>query len=143
MNKELLLKHIKHFIADRKKDPERFNNDYKERLELVDYYQSYAHMPESIVDMTQDDIYQYISKLWAMQIWGNKHYVVDKIIDENGLENFKGHLAQLVKDDKDISARWDIFRKEIKGMGPAMISEILCKSYQEITCYGIGVRMRV
>lgn len=129
MDKKLLIKHIKHFIADMKKDPERFNKDYQERLELVDYYKS--HVREKIINMTQEDIYYYISKLWAMRIWGNKHYVVDKIIGENGLDNFKYHLDELVRGDKDISVRWDIFRKEIKGMGPAMMSEILCKTYPD------------
>lgn len=67
-----------------------------------------------------------------MQIWGNKHYVVDKIINENGLDNCKNHLAELVRGEKDITVRWDTFRKEIKGMGPAMISEILCKTHPDI-----------
>ncbi len=129
MNKQILMKHISHFIADLKKNPERFNEDFKERLELADYYRSFTR--NKIVDMTEEDIYQYISKLWAMQIWGNKHYVVDKIINENGFDNFKNHLAELVRGEKDIAVRWDTFRKEIKGMGPAMISEILCKTHPD------------
>ena len=79
--------------------------------------------------MTEEDIYQYLSKLWAMLIWGNKHYVVDKIIEENGLENFRRYLADLVWGPQDITERWDNFRSGIKGMGPAMISEILCKTH--------------
>lgn len=64
MDKQLLLKHIKHFIEDTKKDTERFSKDYQERLELVDYYRSFVK--QKIIGMTQEDIYQYISKLWAM-----------------------------------------------------------------------------
>jgi len=33
--------------------------------------------------MTSDDFLEYLSKLWAMLIWGNKRYVVDKMISEN------------------------------------------------------------
>ena len=66
-----------------------------------------------------------------MIIWGNKHYVVDKIIEDNGLDKFKDYLAKLVWGSEDIENRWDDFRKEIKGMGPAMISEILCKTHPD------------
>ncbi len=79
--------------------------------------------------MNKDDVYEYISKLWAMLIWGNKHYVIDKILEENGLENFCSHLAELVWGEKDIAERWDTFRKEVNGLGPAMVSEILCKTH--------------
>ena len=127
MNKQILIRHIKHFIEDKRKDPDRFNKDYKERLKLVDYYQSFTR--DKIIAMTEEDIYEYISQLWAMLIWGNKHYVVDKIIDGNGLEYFKENLSQLIWGEQDITVRWDTFRKQIKGMGPAMISEILCKTH--------------
>ena len=66
-----------------------------------------------------------------MLIWGNKHYVVDKIIEQNGLENFRNNLCDLVWGESDIEVRWDSFRQNIKGMGPAMISEILCKTYPD------------
>jgi hypothetical protein len=127
MNKDILSKYIDLFVQNSKLDPEVFQKEYQERLELVTYYQSYTR--DKITSMPPEDIHQYISKLWAMQIWGNKHYLVDKLISENGLDNFRNHLAQLVWGEKDISNRWDTFRREIKGMGPAMISEILCKTH--------------
>ncbi len=79
--------------------------------------------------MTEEVIYEYLSKLWAMLIWGNKHYVVDKIIEDNGLQDLRENLADLVWGERDIIERWDDFRSKIKGMGPAMISEILCKTH--------------
>ena len=45
--------------------------------------------------MSEEDVFDYISKLWAMLIWGNKHYRVDKILEENGFDNFKSRLADL------------------------------------------------
>ena len=129
MNKDLLKKHISNFVEDSKKDKVKFTEHFRERKELVNYYQSFHK--EKIVSMTEEDIYQYLSKLWAMLIWGNKHYVVDKIIENNGLENFKEKLAMLVWGSEDIAKRWDDFRSEIKGMGPAMISEILCKTHPD------------
>jgi len=129
MNKQILMKHIKYFLEDLNSNPAKFKEDLKERLELIEYYQSYTR--DKIIRMTEEDIYQYISKLWAMLIWGNKHYVVDKIIQNNGFENVKMKLADLVWSEQDITSRWDTFRKEIKGMGPAMISEILCKTHPD------------
>lgn len=127
MNKDLLRKHILKFVSDSKENQKRFEEDFRERGDLVNYYQAFKE--EEILSMSEEDIYEYISKLWAMLIWGNKHYVVDKIIEENGLENFKKNLAKLIWGKQDISERWDSFRSKIKGMGPAMISEILCKTH--------------
>ena len=81
--------------------------------------------------MTDEDIYTYISKLWAMEIWGNKHYIVDKIIEDNERRKFKEHLADLVRGERPIGERWDSFRSAIKRMDPAMMSEILCKTHPE------------
>jgi hypothetical protein len=129
MDKEILIKHIKNFISDSKKKPEKFSDDFKERSDFVIFYKDFTK--DKIFSMDDEDIYEYLSKLWAMLIWGNKHYVVDKIIEENGLQNFKKNLAELVWGTQDITERWDSFRREIKGMGPAMISEILCKTHPD------------
>ena len=60
-----------------------------------------------------------------MLIWGNKEYIVDRLIEDNGFENIKRQLANLLFGTKSIENRWDIFRKEIKGIGPAGMSELL------------------
>ncbi|MCK6557711.1 hypothetical protein L6R21_00790 [bacterium] len=127
MNHTLLRQHIQQFIRASKKDPQEFNQHLKDRLDFTAYYQQFTR--DRILAMTPEEIYEYISKLWAMLIWGNKHYVVDKIIEDNGLANLRKNLANLVWGEADIAERWDIFRSEIKGIGPAMISEILCKTH--------------
>lgn len=127
MNKELLKKHIQNFVLNSIEDPKKFDANIRERKDLTIFYRSYKE--QQILSITEEDIYEYLSKLWAMLIWGNKHYVVDKIIEDNGLDNFKKNLAQLVWGKQDIVERWDNFRSRIKGMGPAMISEILCKTH--------------
>lgn len=75
--------------------------------------------------MTEEEFYEYISKLWSMLIWGNKKYVVDKLISDNGFSSLKKHLAELLYGSNKIESRWDTFLKSIKGMGPATISELL------------------
>ena len=127
MDKNLLKKHIQNYIKESNQNKKEFKENLLERAELTAYYQNFTK--QKILSMKEEAIFEYISDLWAMLIWGNKHYVVDKIIEENGLKNFKNNLAYLVWGTEDISKRWDAFRKEIKGMGPAMISEILCKTH--------------
>jgi hypothetical protein len=128
MNNSLLKKHIKQFVAYMKKEKEISNEQYQERIDAIAYYQKWTKA--KMKTMTEEDVYEYISKLWAMLIWGNKRYVVDKLLNDNGLENFKAQLIDLVwNETASIENRWDIFRKSIKGMGPAMMSEILCKTH--------------
>jgi len=129
MNKVLLNKHIQSFMATQKKEPERSQSDLKERAELVSYYRSFTE--KQILCLTEEEIYEYLSKLWAMQIWGNKHYVVDKIIKQNGLANFRKHLAALIWGKERIAKRWDEFKTGVRGIGPAMMSELLCKVHPD------------
>ena len=128
MNTDLLQKHIKNYKQDKADDPEQFNIDWTERKEHVKKYQSFTE--QKIVVMDEEAIYEYISPLWAMLIWGNKRYVVDKLIEDNGLPTLKKELTKLLW-DSPIEQRWDEFRKNIKGMGPAMSSELLCKTHPE------------
>jgi hypothetical protein len=67
-----------------------------------------------------------IARLWAMLIWGNKKYVVDKLVEDNTLQKLKNELTRLLWDKDSIQERWDRFRSHVKGIGPAMMSEILC-----------------
>jgi hypothetical protein len=123
---DLLRKHINNWKTKLAEDAQRAHLDKKERAERVAYYQAYT--ADRIRTMSVDEFYDYISKLWAMLIWGNKKYVVDKLIEENNFRTVKDELAELVWGDQPIKERWDRFRSAIKGMGPAMMSEILCHS---------------
>jgi hypothetical protein len=52
--------------------------------------------------------------------------VVDKLITDNSIGKIKTELSILLWGKESIESRWDRFRTSIKGMGPAMMSEILC-----------------
>ena len=60
-----------------------------------------------------------------MVMWGNKRFVVDKLIADNGFEALKKHLAELLYGSPSFEKRWNTFLKEVKGMGPSTISELL------------------
>ena len=75
--------------------------------------------------MAEEEFLEYISKLWSMLIWGNKKYVVDKLIADNGFSALKKQIAELLYGTSPVEKRWDVFLKSVKGMGPATISELL------------------
>jgi hypothetical protein len=124
MNKQLLQKHIKNFLAKLKNEPEKLKGDQNERNERVLYYQTWTK--ERISKMTEEDLLEYLSKLWAMLIWGNKQYVVTKMIADNGFSHIKTELAELIWGKDPIEKRWDKARKNLKGFGPAILGELLC-----------------
>lgn len=123
-NIELLQKHLHAWKTKLAKDPAATEHDMQERASRAAYYRAYTS--DKTRSMTAEEFYEYISKLWAMRIWGNKKYVVDKLINDNGFDLLKNELAKLVWDSAPINKRWDDFRSTVKGMGPAMMSEILC-----------------
>lgn len=124
MNRELLRKDITTYLAKRKTDPLAFSDTVKERTERTAYYQSWT--AERLQQMNADELGEYLSKLWAMSIWSNKQYVVDRVISDNGLPSLLKSLSDLIWSTSPLGQRWDTFRKTVKGIGPAMMSEILC-----------------
>lgn len=119
-----LRKHLGEWKKRLAAEPERARENQKQRAERQAYYQSWTE--DRIRRMNADELYEYISQLWAMLIWGNKKYVVEKLIADNGLEHLTAALADLVWGKRPVAKRWNAFRASIKGMGPAMISEVLC-----------------
>ena len=129
MNSALLKKHIGTYKEKLSKDPDKHTADLLEREERIHYYQSWTK--ERLLSMTEEDFYDYLSRLWAMLIWGNKHYVVDKMITDNGFDSLKRELSELIWGAPPVVKRWDTFLKNVKGFGPATISEILCHVYPD------------
>lgn len=57
---------------------------------------------------------------------GNKAYHVDKVISENGFENLKTKLVKLLFDEENILQNFDDALNNIKYLGSASITELLC-----------------
>lgn len=87
----------------------------------------YSHLlsPDGLVQMTELEFGQVISSLWASLMWGNKGYLVDKLLQDNQLSELKVQLKQLLWGIGSIATRYDSFRRSIRGFGTAMITEIL------------------
>lgn len=129
MNIQKLKTAISEFTKNRKSNAAYYEENWGERKERKEYYQSFTK--EKLLAMTEEEFLEYISKLWSMLIWGNKKYIVDKLIADNGFFNIKKQLAELLYGTSKIELRWDFFLKEIKGLGPATISELLTYANSE------------
>lgn len=143
MNTQKLNSAIAEFTKKKKSNAAYYEENWTERKERKNYYQSFTK--DKLIAMTEEEFLEYISKLWSMLIWGNKKYVVDKLIADNGFVTLKKQLAELLYGTSSIEKRWDVFLKAIKGMGPATISELLTYANPQeyvifnkttILCYG-------
>lgn len=143
MNTAKLASAISVFSKKSKGNEAYYEENWTERQERKEYYQSFTK--DKLLAMTEDEFLEYVSKLWSMLIWGNKKYVVDKMIADNGFSALKKQLAELLYGASPIEKRWDTFLKSIKGMGPATISELLTYANPQeyvifnkttILCYG-------
>lgn len=124
MNIDILNKYLEEYLKKLQDNCDIEIEDLEEREEREKFYSSYTK--DKILSMDETEFYEYISKLWAMIIWGNKHYIIEKYITDNGFENLKKNLAYLLYGEDNVDVRWDKFKKEIKGFGAAMMSELLC-----------------
>ena len=123
MNKEKLKSAIMSFVKNKKANAAYYDDNWKERMERRAFYQSFTK--DKILGMSEEDFLEYMSKLWSMLIWGNKKYVVDKMIADNGFDNLKKQLVELLYGSASTEKRWNSFLKSVKGLGPASISELL------------------
>ncbi len=87
--------------------------------------------PTAIRQMTEFEFGQIISSLWASRLWGNKGYLVERLLRDNELTTITAQLRNLLFGEGDNATRFDTFRKEIKGLGTAMITELLAFAYPD------------
>src|SRR3989338_7135477 len=81
---------------------------------------------ESIDKMTEFEFGEIISNLWSTRIWGNKQYLIQKLISDNSFETLKNALKNMFFEPKPIEERYNAFTDKIKGIGPAGMTELLC-----------------
>ncbi len=118
---------LRHYIEEFKewlKTPEG-QASVKEHRDHEKYFKEKLS-PQNLEKMTSDEFREVYKTLWASSIWGNKDWYVDKrLLEPNGLETIKQELKKLLYGPGEIDARYDEFRKNVKGFGPSSISEIL------------------
>lgn len=129
MNKQILrnkfAEYQKWFFANK----EQGLIEHREHKELARQTRSYTG--DVLLNMTEEQLYDYLAPLWAMAMWGNKHYHVDNVIEANGMDLLRKQFANLIYGSSPIEMRWDQFRSRVKGVGPAIMSELLCKTFPD------------
>lgn len=127
MDTQKLKRHLTIFKKWFKANKEQAVVEQKEREDIAAHIQGYTK--EKLLNISEEEFFDYIAPLWAMAMWGNKHYQVDNIIEANGMPLLREQFANLIYGNSTIEKRWDEFRSKIKGIGPAIMSELLCKTY--------------
>lgn len=75
MNTQKLNSAIAEFTKKKKSNAAYYEENWAERKERKEYYQSFTK--DKLLAMTEEEFLEYISKLWSMLIWGNKKYVFE------------------------------------------------------------------
>jgi len=109
---------------------DEFSEDREKRQQRQALYTRILSQ-NNIDQMTELEFGQFISSLWASQMWGNKSYLVDNLLRDNDLANLKANLTDLLWGKASIAVRYDVFKKATKGFGTAIITELLAFTYPE------------
>ena len=122
-NLEQLIKDFQIFMGTEK--GRRWSDERKRRTKLYQRLLSLSHIDH----LNEVEFSSIIKSLWASNIWTNKDWLVEKILEENGgIENIRTALKGLLYGSESLAERYDSFARKIKRMGPSMITEILAFS---------------
>ena len=78
----------------------------EDRKDREDFFTKLYNQP--LNEITFSEI---IKKLWASQIWGNKDYLIDKIIKENTFQKIKSETKIL------LNVKYPVFRQVVSVLG--------------------------
>ena len=106
----------------------------KERKKRISYYQK-IFSKQNIDKLSEKNFGEAVKQLWASQIWGNKDYLVNKILEDNGIQKIRKSMKVFLYGKDPIKERFGLFSKSIKGLGTSSVTEIL--SFVHPTKYGI------
>jgi len=103
---------------------------YRDRRNRCDSYRV-ALSADKITYLTEDELGKLLGDLWANQLWADKSQPLKRILSAATLEEAKAELKKLLWDTKPLSVRYDEFRNNVKGMGPAATTELLALMHPE------------
>ena len=87
--KKTIARHLKAFVDYLSDD--QFRKDQEDRLGHVSYFQ--RELSQRCAQLSEAEIEKLVSMLWASQMWGNKQYLVQKLISDNGIEKLRREAA--------------------------------------------------
>ena len=80
---------------------------------------------KSIASMTEVEVHELMASLWAFGGWGNKDYLVDRLLGAVDLDRFRELMTELLWGSQTLRKRYDYFEQNVKYLGSAAITEIL------------------
>jgi len=111
---------------------EKERREHEENVKKILSREALDKLNESTLLLLADNIYAF---MW----WTRKEYLVDYWIKgAGGLDRLRHHLKELLYSDRSLPERFDTFRRNVKGIGVAMITEML--TYFNPEEYGIWNR---
>ncbi len=103
---------------------EQFIKDQEVCSKRVSYFQ--RDLPKRVDELPEVELDELIINLWASRMWGNKQYLVQKVMTENGIEILREQLKLLLNTSLPVASRYEQFLEQVKGLGPASLTEMLC-----------------
>ncbi|MEM3066314.1 MAG: hypothetical protein QXI81_03170 [Nitrososphaerota archaeon] len=81
---------------------------------------------ENLDRLDESGLLTLANNLYAFIWWTRKEYLVDYWIKgSGGLDKLRHYLNELLYSDRNLAERFDEFRRNVKGVGVAMITEML------------------
>ena len=119
--KEAVKAHLgrfKSYLAD-----EEYVADQRERTRRVTFFRD--ELPARLPELSEADVTELVTILWATAMWGNKQYYAQQIITENGIDKLRQELTKLLDASQPPGKRYERFVNSVKYLGPAAVTEML------------------
>jgi hypothetical protein len=100
------------------------SREFDSRKKRLEFYKGLT--PKKLETLDEITFEKIIGGLWASQFWGNKRYLIQKLLTDNGIEKLGKELNILLHGEKPPEVRYSDFLKRVKGLGPASVTELLC-----------------
>ncbi len=102
----------------------QYKSDRSDRAARVVLFQ--AELPERLAEWNEADVTRLVQTLYSTAMWGNKAYLAQTIVTNNGLEKLRQEVVALLDRATAPEERYARFVHGIKGLGPAAATEMLC-----------------
>jgi len=80
---------------------------------------------ENIDGLTESDIRKIIALLWAYNMWTNKFYAANRVLQSKDIEGIRSELRELLYGRAPFPQRYDRFSRSVRGLGPSGLTEML------------------
>ena len=118
MNENKLKAMINWYLKDC--EEKKKNKGLKDREERIQKFKQLTK--EKIQSFTKEEMENFLKNIWGVRTEFKQQ---EEIINQNGLENFKKNLIDLMYGTEEIEKRWDRFLEQVKEFKEASMSELI------------------